>query len=106
MWRLVRIPKVIALLAFALPWMTVSCSSERVMSATGINLASGDFAVINPLTKAVQTQSGDANLWLVLAIIAIAIGIVASFRRARPGAAIVTATSAVALIAIWLGTRR
>ena len=41
MWKWIKIPKAIALLAFLLPWMTVSCQNQPLAKASGIGLAFG-----------------------------------------------------------------
>lgn len=105
MWRWVKIPKGIALIAFFLPWVTVSCSNRQIASATGWNLMSGRLTVVNPLTGAAQTETTHMSVALAIALIAIVLGLIVSFRGARPGATIVLGTSVVALLCIWLATR-
>lgn len=106
MWRWVKIPKGIALIAFFLPWVTVSCSNRPIASATGWKLVSGHLSVVNPITGAAQTEATHVSITLAIALIAVVLGLIASFRAARPGASIVLGTSIVALLCIWLATRK
>lgn len=104
MWRFVKIPKIIALLAFFLPWMVVSCSGTRIAEATGAELVVGK---IRPLmaeaNKAVADQPTQINWYLVAAIALIVIGLIVSF-LARRFAVLTIGTSAAALVAVFLGT--
>lgn len=104
MWRWIKIPKTIALLAFVLPWLTVSCGSQQLLTASGMNLVTGRISVTNPMTNAVQTQSGTTNYWLAAAVVAILIGLAATFAVKRRGALIVLITSIVAFALTWIGT--
>lgn len=104
MWRFVKIPKIIALLAFLLPWMTVSCSGQKIAEATGAELVVGK---IRPLmAEANQTlaqQPTQVNWYLVAAVALIVAGLALSF-LARRNASAVVGTSIAALIAVWAGT--
>lgn len=105
MWRWIKIPKAVALLAFLLPWMSVSCSKNTLVSATGWGLTTGTFTSQLPASRA--PSGGDWNLWLVIALVAIVAGLLVAFlRRDRISAAISLGTSAAALLFIWLGTSR
>ena len=104
MWKWIRIPKGIALLAFLLPWMTVSCSNQQLAEASGFGLA---FGRINALGRAAQAGDHTAmNIWLILALLAIAGGLLLLFTRGREAARLVLGTSAVAFILILAGTWR
>ena len=104
MWRWIKIPKAIALLAFALPWLTVSCGSQQFLTASGVNLTTGRMSVTNPMTNAVQSQAGAVNYWLAAAVVAILIGLAATFIAQRRGALLVLITSAAAFVLTWIGT--
>ena len=105
MWRWIKVPKAIALLAFLLPWMSVSCSNKQLVSATGYGLTVGKFTSQLPGNRA--PSGGDWNLLLVIAIAAILAGLIIAFlRRTRASAALSLATSAIALLFLWLGTSR
>ena len=106
MWRFVKIPKIIALLAFLLPWMTVSCSGQKIAEASGAELVVGK---IRPLmaeaNQALTQQQSQVNYYLVAAILLILIGLALSFLARRYAAAVI-ATSIAALVAIWAGTHQ
>lgn len=104
MWKWIRIPKGLALLAFLLPWMTVSCSEQKIAEASGFGLA---FGRISAMGQASQAGDGAAmNFWLILALIAIAGGLYLLFAKGREAAKLVLGTSAAALVLIILGTWR
>ena len=104
MWKWIRIPKGIALLAFLLPWMTISCSNQKIAEASGFGLAFGRISAMG------QTAgSGDGasmNVWLILALLAIVGGLVLLFTKGREAAKLVLGTSAAALVLIFVGTYR
>ncbi|MCD2323932.1 hypothetical protein LQ953_07890 [Sphingomonas sp. IC-56] len=104
MWRWIKIPKAVALLAFLLPWMSVSCSNNTLVSATGFGLAAGKFTSELPGRT---PATGEWNLYLVIAITALVMGLVIAFlRRGRTTAGLSLTTTAAALLFIWLGTSR
>ncbi len=102
MWKWIKIPKAIALLAFLLPWMTVSCQNQPLAKASGIGLAFGHVTTMGQASG----QSGEMNFWLILAILAIVAGLVLAVIRDRSFAKISLATSVAALVLIWIGTTR
>lgn len=104
MWKWIRVPKGIALAAFLLPWMTVSCSNQKVAEASGFGLA---FGRISAMGQASQAGSGAAmNFWLILSLVAIAGGLFLLFTRGREAAKLVLGTSAAAFVLILVGTWR
>jgi len=104
MWHWRRIPKGLALVAFLLPWMTVSCSNQKIAEASGFGLA---FGRITAMGQASSAADGAAvNLWLILAILAIAGGLFLLFKRGRESAKLVLGTSVAALVLIFVGTWR
>jgi len=102
MWKWIKVPKGIALLAFLLPWLTVSCQNQPLAKASGIGLAFGHVTTMGEASG----RSGEVNLWLVLAILAIIGGLVLAFMRDRGAAKISLATSVAAFLLIWIGTGR
>jgi hypothetical protein len=102
MWRYVKIPKAVALLAFLLPWMTVSCSGTKVAEADGWELAIGR---IRPVISAAadRPQTAHLNYYLAAAVALIAIGLILSLMRRRLAVAVL-ATSLGALALVWAGT--
>ena len=104
MWKWIRIPKGVALLAFLLPWMTVSCSGQKLVEATGFGLT---FGRVTAMGRAAEASDGAAlNLWLILALLAIAVGLVLLFLRGREAAKLVLGTAVAAIILIIVGTWR
>lgn len=108
MWKWIKVPKGIALVAFVLPWMTVSCSGTKLLSATGLGLAFGRYTADVPLDRAATASSSAAiNPWLILALAAIVVGLVISLRPAgKANALLLAAASAAGVGLIWLGTMR
>jgi hypothetical protein len=104
MWKWIRVPKGIALAAFLLPWMTVSCSNQKVAEASGFGLA---FGRISAMGQASQAGGGAAmNFWLILSLLVIAGGLFLLFTRGREAAKLVLGTSAAAFVLILIGTWR
>ena len=104
MWKWIRIPKGIALLAFLLPWMTVSCSNQKLVEASGFGLA---FGRVSAMGQAADASDGAAlNIWLILALLAIAGGLALLFLKGREAAKLVLGTSAAAIALIFVGTYR
>ncbi len=104
MWKWIRIPKGIALLAFLLPWMTVSCSEQKLVEASGFGLA---FGRVTAMGQASQASDGASmNVWLILALLAIAGGLFLLFTKGREAAKLVLGTSVAALVMIFVGTWR
>jgi len=102
MWGWVKIPKGIALAAFFLPWVTVSCSERKLISASGWQLATGRVSFLD---ETVQTHGNHPDLWIALALLAVIAGLVLSFGPARRALWTLLASLA-ALLLIWGGTRR
>lgn len=105
MWQWIKVPKAVALLAFLLPWMSVSCSGTKLVSATGYGLALGQFTSELPQQAGNGPGDGQISVWLIAAAVVIAIGLAISFGR-RFAAMGVLATSAVAFVLILIGTSR
>lgn len=101
MWGWVKIPKGIALAAFFLPWVTVSCSERKLISASGWQLATGRVSFLD---ETVQAHGNHPDLWIALALLAAIAGLVLSFGPARR-APWTLVTSIGALLFIWGGTR-
>ncbi len=70
-----RVGKTIALLAFLMPWLVVSCQGTPMASATGLDLATGSMKAMGGQ----NTPDSDPQLWAVLALLLIVGGLVASF---------------------------
>ena len=102
MWKWIRIPKGVALLAFLLPWMTVSCSEQKLVEATGFGLAFGRVSAMGQAALASDRASMD--LWLILALLAIAGGLALLFLKGREAAKPVLGTTVAAIILIFICT--
>jgi hypothetical protein len=97
--NLARGLKVVALLPFLLPWVTVSCAEQTLVSLSGMDLATGSVTVTNPMTgeSASPAGSGESDLPVLIAAILIAAALAASFLlRGRLAAMVSTAALAVA----------
>ncbi len=104
MWKWIRIPKAVALLAFLLPWMTVSCSGQKLVEASGFGLA---FGRVKALGQAAEvSDNASLNFWLIVALLAIAGGLVLLFLKGREAAKFVLGTSVAAIALILIGTWR
>lgn len=116
MWKWIKIPKAIALIAFVLPWMTVSCSGTKIISATGAGMAFGHYT--NELAQAASAMGnmgakaamkpggGESSVLLIIALALVVLGLVLTFLPARRGALPVLATSVLATVLVWAGTMR
>lgn len=76
-----RLLMLLALLFFVLPWVTVSCADQTLMSMSGLDLATGSVTMHNPMTgEAAQPPSGgEADLPVMIGGILIALALVLSF---------------------------
>ena len=100
--NLARTAKLIALLGFLFPWVLVSCQGEPIAHLTGIDLATGGLAM--PAVGKTAVQSGHPNLWVVLSLVAVVAGILASFvMRGRQAIVAMGACAIVALAASAIG---
>lgn len=89
--QIARIGKIVALLGFFLPWVTVSCSDTQLLTATGWQLMTGDPQPAGPLVGAEnQNRAEDAEpaIIIIAAFAVILIGLAISvFTRAKIAAA-------------------
>lgn len=98
MWKWLRIPKSIALVAFLMPWVTVSCAGQKVAAGSGFAIAFGRLTMGSEGKQSI-------NFLLILALAAIVAGLVFAFRtQSRRNAMLVAITSAGALVLTWIGT--
>jgi hypothetical protein len=84
--------KLAALLLFLLPWVTVSCAEQTLVSLSGMDLATGSVTVTNPMTgqSATPPGSGETDLPVLIAAILIAATLVGGFVLRRSLAAMVS----------------
>jgi hypothetical protein len=100
--KIARGAKVVALVGFFLPWIVVSCQGQSIASASGVSLALGRMNVVGS-----GTQSGSPVVWLLLALVAIIVGLVMSFKaveRLRPHWVTGTAAAAALMCMLALGS--
>lgn len=107
MWKWIKIPKIGAFIAFFMPWLTVSCSSMQVASATGWQLAVGGYSHAASDIASKAPPPGSGNGWLLLAILLIVAGIWIAFLKPSKQRSLRAAIiSGVALLFVWIGTAR
>ncbi|HYD86298.1 MAG TPA: hypothetical protein VEA80_02385 [Vitreimonas sp.] len=97
--QLARVGKFVALLGFLLPWVTVSCSGTEILTATGVQLMTGDPQLAGPLEGMAESQREDAepSIITIVAFAVAAIGLLVSLAsRSRTAAAAMLATSLLA----------
>ena len=74
------------MLLFLLPWVTVSCAEQELVSLSGMDLATGSINVTNPMTGETVTpaRSNDRDLPVLIAALLIVMTLVVGFvvRRA------------------------
>jgi len=101
--RFGRIARTVALLAFLLPWVTVSCAGQTIASVSGVRLATGVVTIRNPMSGAIETHAGTANWAVLLAALAIVLGLLASFVPSRRMAALLglALSASATLLAIY-----
>ena len=87
-----RALKLFALLFFFLPWATVSCADQTLISMSGMELATGTATAHNPLTGETATppSAGKPDLPVLAAALLIAAAMVLSFVLARSQAPLVS----------------
>jgi len=103
MTNLGRIAKVIALLLFVLPWVTVSCAEQTLVSMTGLDLATGQINMAsNPMGGPPATApTGHSDLLVVIGAVLILAGLVLSFvLKGSKGAMAAGACAAAAAVAL------
>jgi glucan phosphoethanolaminetransferase (alkaline phosphatase superfamily) len=74
-----RVAKIIAVVGFLLPWVTYSCAGQHFATLSGVDLATGQFTVHNTANGAAEHHSVSPNLWLIAALVVIALGLLAGF---------------------------
>jgi hypothetical protein len=103
MLNLARVAKIVALLLFVLPWVTVSCAEQTLISMTGVDLATGKITMTNPMTGASESPpgSGGGDMLVVVGAILILLALAATFvLKRRTGALAAMAGSAGAAAAL------
>lgn len=106
MWKWIRLPKGIALLSFLLPWLTISCSGQPIVRATGLGLAIGQIDTSGLPVATANSNDVTANGLLLLAIAVILAGFILLFLRTAKSPLFVVVTSLTALALILIGMAR
>jgi len=89
--QIARLGKLVALLGFFLPWVTVSCSGTEILSATGWQLMTGDPQPAGPLEgmsdQRQQAEDSEPAIVIIAAFAVVLIGLGTSlFTRAQTAA--------------------
>ena len=94
--------KVVALLLFLLPWVTVSCAEQTLVSLTGVDLATGSVSVTNPMTGETTRPpgSGEGDMPVLIGALLILVALALSFILKRGAAAIAVMASLAAAAAL------
>lgn len=107
--QIARIGKLVALLGFFLPWITVSCSNTDILNATGWQLMTGDPQPAGPLegmSQERQVEDSEPAVVIIIAFAVILIGLAASlFTRARTAAAIMLGASVLGIGISYYGVQ-
>jgi len=101
-----RLAKLVALFGFLLPWAVVSCSGTEIVSATGVQLITGDLQLAGPLANAPANEQPDADpsVWVIASAACGAIGLALSlFLRSRAAAIALAATAVLGAGAAYYG---
>jgi len=107
MWKWIKIPNIGALVAFFMPWLTVSCSGTPIATATGWQLAFGGYSASHQVGANSPASGPQGNGWLMLALIAILIAIVLAFLKQSKKRSMKAGWCAACAIAfVLLGTAR
>lgn len=79
--NMARIAKGLALIFFFLPWVTISCAGTKLASISGMNLATGNIGMKNPMSGQMEAmkEGGGVNPYALAALIIIVALLVLSF---------------------------
>lgn len=99
--NIARVAKVVALLAFVLPWLVVSCNGTPLAEATGLDLVTGGVKAMNQEVS----ENRDPQWWAIAALALIVVGLALSFalKRLRRAAAGLGGAAAAALVLSAVG---
>jgi len=102
--QIARLGKLVALLGFFLPWVTVSCSGTEILSATGWQLMTGDPQPAGPLEgmadQRQQAEDSEPAIIIIAAFAVVLIGLGTSLMTRTQTAAISMLVCAVLGIGI------
>lgn len=102
LFNLGRGAKVLALLLFFLPWVTVSCAGQELASMSGYDLATGSVTVTNPMTGVSETPpgAGERDLPVIVAVVLILGALALTFVLGRSLGGLVAAAGAAGAAAL------
>lgn len=92
-------PYALGIICFILPFLQVSCSGEKLMSFTGVQLVTGS-EMSNPMTE--ETEKIPPNGYAVVALIAIVLGLVFSLNPEKGKSIVAGIMGLVAVVAMIL----
>ncbi|MGD9979005.1 MAG: hypothetical protein AB7H66_12310 [Hyphomonadaceae bacterium] len=104
--QIARLGKLVALLGFFLPWVTVSCSGTEILNATGWQLMTGDPQPAGPLEGVQREETDDAEpaVIIIAAFAVILIGLICSlFTRTQAAAITMLVTSVLGIGVSYYG---
>lgn len=103
LFNLARGAKGVALLLFLLPWVTVSCAGQDLVSMSGVDLATGTVTMRNPITGATETPPGagpGGDMAVIAAASLIIASLVLTFVLRRSQAALLAMAGSAAAAAL------
>ncbi len=102
LFNLGRGAKVLALLFFFLPWVTVSCAGQELASMSGYDLAMGSVTITNPMTGASETPpgAGQRDMPVIIAALLIVGALALTFVLGRGLGGLIAAAGAVGAAAL------
>lgn len=105
--QIARIGKLVALLGFFLPWVTVSCSNTDILTATGWQLMTGDPQPAGPLANvdtSNQTDDAEPAAIIIAAFAIILVGLACSlFTKMQAAAITMLVTSVLGICVSYYG---
>nr|WP_320133102.1 hypothetical protein [uncultured Holophaga sp.] len=94
---------ILFLLAFLMPFLTLSCSGTRLMTMSGVQVAAGtNLTLPNPMTGEVQKEKVPGEPLAALACLLGILSLGLSFLRGRAGKAATAVGSLLSLLALLL----
>ena len=102
MGNIARGLKLVALLLFFLPWVTVSCADQTLVSMSGLDLATGSVTAHNPMTGETTRppSAGEPDIPVLIAALLIAAALVMSFVMKSGQAALASIAALAAAAAL------
>ena len=90
-------PYVIGIACFILPFIQISCSGEKVMSFTGVQLVTGS-EMANPMSD--EKQKIPPEPTAIIALVALVVGVVFAIQLSRGGAILSAISGGAAVISM------